>query len=86
MIASDNFDKLISQLNVRLTSVERDVKVIKNAVSSKSMEEKLGSAIEMIETKLDQFATRFMYSQKEPEYNYTQVRRMAHYTQYIAVV
>lgn len=68
MITSDNFEKLINQLNVRLCSVERDLKTIKNAVNSKSMEEKLGRAIKIIETKLDQLAI----SQKELEY-YTQV-------------
>ena len=41
-------ENLIKQLNVRLSTVERDVKTIKDAVNNVSLEEKLGRAIENI--------------------------------------
>ena len=61
-------DKLMNQFNVRLSSVEKDVKVIRDAVSSISFEEKLGRAIESIENKLDQLTTSIYSTQREPVY------------------
>ena len=60
-------EKLMKQLNVRLSAVERDVKTIKDAVNNVSLEEKLGRAIENIENKLEKL-TDFIYSQREPVY------------------
>ena len=61
-------DKLMNQFNVRLSSVEKDVKIIKDAVVSISFEEKLGRAIESIENKLDQLTTSIYSTQREPDY------------------
>ena len=65
------FEKLMKQVNIRLSAVEMDVKTIKDAqaVNSVSLEEKLGRAIENIENKLEKLAN-FIYSQRESE-NYT---------------
>ena len=41
-------ENLMKQLNVRLSTVEKDVKTIKDAVNNVSLEEKLGRAIENI--------------------------------------
>ena len=60
-------EKLMKQLNVRLSAVERDVKTIKDAVNNVSLEEKIGRAIENIENKLDKLSD-FIYSQTEPVY------------------
>ena len=61
-------EKLMTQLNVRLSAVERDVKTIKDAVNNVSLEEKLGRAIENIDNKLE----KLIYLQREPQ-NYTNV-------------
>ena len=66
-------EKLMKQLNVRLSTVEKDVKTIKDAVNNVSLEEKLGRAIENIENKLEKLAD-FIYSQREPVYTNTEVR------------
>ena len=60
-------EKLMKQLNARLSAVEKDVKTIKDAVDNVSLEEKLGRAIENIENKLEKLAD-FIYSQREPVY------------------
>ena len=60
--------KKLMNFNVRLSSVEKDVKIIKDAVVSISLEEKLGRAIESIENKLDQLTTSIYSTQREPEY------------------
>ena len=79
-------EKLMNQLNVRLSSVERDVKTIKVAVNNVSLEEKLGRAIENIEDKLEKVAN-FMFSQKEPVYyTNTEVRMVLAHACIIATV
>ena len=60
-------ERLMKQLNVRLSAVERNVKIIKDAVNNASLEEKLGRAIEGIENKVEVLGG-LIYAQKEPEY------------------
>ena len=60
--------RLMKKFDSRLSSVEKDVKAIKDAVNNNSLEEKLGRAIENIENKLDKLTT-IICSQKESDYN-----------------
>ena len=60
--------RLMKKFDSRLSSVEKDVKAIKDAVNNNSLEEKLGRAIENIENKLDQLTT-IICSQRESDYN-----------------
>ena len=65
-------ERLLKQLNNRLSTVEEDVKTIKEAVSDVSLEKKVGIAIENIENKLENLAD-LIRSQREPTY-YTMAR------------
>ena len=60
-------ERLLKQLNHRLSTVEEDVKTIKEAVSDVSLEKKVGRAIENIENKLEKL-TDLICSQREPAY------------------
>ena len=61
-------NRLMKKFDSQLSSVEKDVKAIKDAVNNNSLEEKLGRAIEIIENKLDKL-TAIIYSQRESDYN-----------------
>ena len=61
-------ERLLKQLNHRLSIVEEDVKTIKEAVSNVSLEKKVGIAIESIENKLEKI-TDLICSQREPTYH-----------------
>lgn len=50
-------DKLMKDLTARLSSVERNVDTIVGAINSTSLEGKLGKAIEIIESKLDELTS-----------------------------
>ena len=84
MIVTD--EKLMKQLNVRLSAVERDVKTIKDAVNNVSLEKKLERAIENIENKLEKLAD-FIYSQTEPVYYASmEVRMVISYYYYLPLI
>ena len=50
-------EKLMKQFHARLSSVEKNVNAIADAIVKSSLEEKLGRAIEIIENKLDELSS-----------------------------
>ena len=50
-------EKLMKQFHTRLSSVEKNVNAIADAIVKSSLEEKLGRAIEIIENKLDELSS-----------------------------
>ena len=61
-------ERLLKQLNHRLSTVQEDVETIKEAVSDLSLEKKVEIAIENIENKLEKL-TDLICSQREPTYH-----------------
>ena len=60
-------ERLLKQLNHRLSTLEEDAKTIQEAVSNVSLEKKVERAIENIENKLEKL-TDLLCSQSEPTY------------------